>query len=189
MTPAPATAAVPELPVAPPKPAAPEKGSLLVAAAWDRRITVSLDGGAPQGLDRPLKLQLAPGEYELSWAVDLGDYRDTAKTRITVKAGATTAADVPLRPPGRLTVQAALSSPRGAVLLDGVEVGQTPLRNRAVKAGEHRLEVLPAGGVGTGAAIVETLTIHPTTQTLVTVDLARGAITSLHEKPLESGAQ
>jgi serine/threonine-protein kinase len=189
VTPTPVTAAEPPPPVAPPKPAAPEKGSLLVAAAWDRRITVSLDGGAPQGLDRPLKLQLAPGEYGLSWAVDLGDYRDTAKTRITVKAGATTAADVPLRPPGRLTVQAALSSPRGAVLLDGVEVGQTPMRNRAVKAGEHRLEVLPAGGAGTGAAIVETLNIHPTTQTLVTVDLARGAITSLHEKPLESGVQ
>ena len=180
--PAPPPAPIP----APPPP--PSKGTLLVAAAWDPRVTVSVDGGSPRRLDGVVRLALEPGEHTLRWAVDLGGFRDSATSRVTVRSDATTAADIPLRPPSRLTVQAGLASPRGAIRLDGVDLGESPIRARPVKAGEHRLEIFARVAEGGAAAppIVETLVLHSDTQTTVTFDLTRGAITSVHEKPSET---
>ena len=187
-TPATPAPTAPPAPVAPPAPPPPSKGTLLVAAAWDPRVTVSVDGGSPRRLDGVVRLALEPGEHTLRWAVDLGGFRDTATSRVTVRSDATTAADIPLRPPSRLTVQAGLASPRGAIRLDGVDIGESPIRARPVKAGEHRLEIFAPRAEGGAAAppIVETLVLHSDTQTTVTFDLTRGAITSVHEKPSET---
>jgi serine/threonine protein kinase len=180
----PTGAIVPPAVVEPPKPQPPKNGTLAFATGWDPRVTVSVAGGPPVRLERALRRELPPGDYDLVWSVDLGDYRDSAKSRASVVSGATVNLAVPLPAPGRLTVQAALGSPRGVVRVDGAELGPTPLRNRALKAGDHRLEILPAGGA-TNAPVAESLTIRPGTQTLVTIDLARGVVTSLHEKPLD----
>jgi serine/threonine-protein kinase len=183
---APPGAAIQPVPavVEPQKPAPPKNGTLSFAAGWDPRITVAIAGGSPLRLERAQRREFPPGDYDLVWSVDLGDYRDSAKTRASVTSGATVNLTVPLPAPGRLTVQAALGSPRGMVRIDGSDLGPTPLRNRALRAGEHRLEILPSGGA-TNASMVETLTIHAATQTLVTVDLGRGVVTSLHEKPID----
>ncbi len=174
-----ATAAAAEAPGAVPaaEPAAsepgppprPTTGSLVVSRSWSDRMTVAVDGQAPRRLSREHTWELAPGRYELRFDLEAVDYREEQTVPVEVRAGETRRVEIPIRPPGRLTVQAALGSPQGRVQLDSQDLGPSPIQERALRPGDYRIEILPPEGGGLQPVSGE-LTLAAGGETVVTFD-------------------
>jgi hypothetical protein len=114
-------------------------GWLSVFAPFELQIT---EGTHVVRLDETGKTLLAPGPHDLRLENrDLG-YGETR--RVDVQPGQTTSLSL-VAPPSTLTVTA--NSP-AVVLIDGQEVGDTPLMNHPIPLGTRDI-VVRAGGVGT----------------------------------------
>ena len=124
---APAEAPAAIAPPAPPVASPVGTGTVRIERAWSNRMTVRVDDGPVQALDRDLPLSLAPGPHRLSFALVGSRYSDHREREIEVAAGESLAIRSPIPRPGLLRVQAAVGSPRAAVRVDGREVGSSPV--------------------------------------------------------------
>lgn len=106
---------------------APARGSVAVQAPLP--LEVQVDGRSIGTTGRPIAL--APGTYDLELVNDAVGFRRAE--RVTVAAGRTTTLAVEV-PPGRVNVNAI---PWAAVSVGDVELGETPLANITLPAGEH----------------------------------------------------
>jgi serine/threonine-protein kinase len=164
----PAEATPPE----PPKP--PEKARLTVAKAWDDAMTVTVDDGPVRRLDRRQNLELEPGDYVLTFELTRPDYSDRRETRVSLKPGQSRTVEVPLQRPGTLSVQQAIAAPIGLVTVDGETWGPSPVRNRKLRPGTHKLEIAPVRAEAEGGARVALeVTIKPQAAVTVTFDLRK----------------
>jgi len=178
----PAVAPTPPVTTVAPLPRPLGKASVVVAAGWDPRITVSIDGQTPQALDRPLRGEIVEGPHEFVFRLDTPEFSDSQKVRLTLAPGETREIGIPIAAPGRLTVQAALSSPIGNVVVDGKDLGPSPLRNRLLLAGSHLVEISDPRGATDSIPISKTVDIRAGFATTATFDLGKGELTT-REKP------
>jgi serine/threonine-protein kinase len=176
-------------PTASPPPAVPAptpqplgKATVVLAAGWDPRMTVSIDGQVPQPLDRPLRGEITEGAHEFVFSLETPEFSASQKVRRTLEADQTHEIGIPIAAPGRLTVQAALSSPIGQVKVDGKDLGPSPVRSRLVLAGTHSVEILDPRNPEPSKAISQTIEMRAGFATTVTFDLATGELTT-REKP------
>jgi hypothetical protein len=178
--------AQPEPPKPPPPPA---KGTLIVPAAGDPRTTLTVDGGPARALDRDFRVELEPGQHTLVFELISGTYEDSQRVRVTLREKESKTVESPVLAPGQITVQPALGTPMGLVRLDGEDLGQAPLRAHLVRAGGHRLEIMPLRMDGQSGRPASTeVTIKPGMLTTVTFDLAEGAVRNVHERPAATPA-
>jgi hypothetical protein len=101
----------------------------LVAVQAPLPLEVQLEGRSIGTTGRPIAL--AAGSYDLEFVNDAVGFRRAE--RVTVTAGRTTTLAVEV-PPGRVNVNAI---PWAAVSVADVDLGDTPLANIALPAGEH----------------------------------------------------
>lgn len=106
---------------------APARGSVAVQAPLP--LEVRIEGRSIGTPGRPVAL--AAGTYDLEFVNDAVGFRRAE--RVTVTAGRTTTVVVEV-PPGRVNVNAI---PWAAVSVGDVELGETPLANITLPAGEH----------------------------------------------------
>jgi serine/threonine protein kinase len=152
--PAPATAA----PVLEPTPAAavpatpppvatlpppPPKTTVTIAKAWSAEMTVAIDGGAARRLDTANTIELEPGNHVLSFSLVLPDYTDSDEVVVNLKPGQGRRVETPLRRPGRVTIQQAPGTPVGLIRINSESAGMSPVRKKLLRAGVHRLEIMP----------------------------------------------
>jgi hypothetical protein len=112
-------------------------GFLKVFAPFELRIT---DGRRAIQLDDQNQALLPPGSYALQLENTSLGYRDTR--RVEVNPGQTTTLSI-VPPPSALTVTA--SAP-AVVLVDGEQVGETPLTNHPIALGTRDIVVRSIAG-------------------------------------------
>jgi hypothetical protein len=113
-------------------------GWLKLFAPFEVQIT---EGTAAVRLDEQSQVMLAPGVHELRFENRALGYRDTR--RVEVRPGQTTS--LSLAPsPSSLTV---VSNLPAIVIVDGAEVGGTPLTNHPLALGTHDIIVRTPAGV------------------------------------------
>jgi hypothetical protein len=122
-------------------------------------------------LDREQTVELKPGTYDLEFSLETPSYSLAESARVVVRPGATARVEVPLRRPGRLTVQPHLNTRPGTVRLDGQMIGAAPVRGRWLPPGEHLIEVFPASSPGSEPAVRQTITVSSDQETVVTFDV------------------
>jgi eukaryotic-like serine/threonine-protein kinase len=158
-------------PEPPPAPKPPEKGTLVLAAAWDPQMTATVDGGAARRLDRQQTVQVAPGDHVVTFALVLPDYQDLQEQQVRVRPGQRLAVESPIERPGRLTVQAAIESPQGMVVVDGQSLGLSPRLRHPLRPGSHQVQITPlAAGATPRVAQVD---VRSDALIVVTFDLRR----------------
>jgi hypothetical protein len=161
----------------------------MFAAAADPRTTLTIDGGPARALDREFRTELEPGTHDLFFELIVPGYEDSQRVRVTLREKETKSVDNPVAAPGQITVQPALGTPMGMVRLDGGDLGQAPVRARPVRAGAHKLEIVPMRLDGQSGRPASTeVTIRPGVLTTVTFDLAEGTVRNVHERPASAGA-
>jgi len=125
-------------------------GWLTVFAPFELRIT---EGASEVRLDESGKVMLPPGPHDLRFENrDLG-YRETH--HIEVQPGQTTSLSV-VAPPSTLTVTA--SAP-AVVLIDGQQVGETPLTSHPIALGTR--DIVVKGADGTERRFTQKVTVAP----------------------------
>ncbi len=195
--PQPSSTPAPEVPVPPtpaptpvatpaPTPEPPRRGVLELAAGWDVAIVVRVDGRRIR-LDHDQTVELPPGGYDLAYSLETPSYSLAETTRVELRPGARQRVEVPLRPPGRLSVQPHLNTRPGTVRLDGEMVGAAPLRGRWLRPGEHLIEVFPAGATDGEPPVRVTVTIASGEETVVTFDVDGGQSTQVRSRPASGG--
>ncbi|MEO8503686.1 MAG: serine/threonine-protein kinase [Acidobacteriota bacterium] len=158
-------------PVVPPP--VPEKATIVVAAAWDPQMTVTVDG-ATRALEHAQTFQVTPGRHVLSFALTGGDYSQLQEKTIEVRSGSTTSYASPIVRPGRLTVQPAPSSPLGTVMVDGDNLGPGVINNKAISPGTHRIEIrYPRQEVDGSKVITQMISVESGVRTTVTFNLLK----------------
>src|SRR5436190_211776 len=145
--PAPVAPVVPTpAPVAPtpaPAPKPPAKAVLVLPAAWDREMTVTVDRGAARQLDRAQEIEITP-EWHLFIFELLSDSPVRKEVKIDPKPGERVRMDVPIAKPGFVTVQSALSSPTGMITVDGETWGMSPQTRHPMQPGPHVVTIRAA---------------------------------------------
>lgn len=175
-TEAPPGSPTPELTVEPPvEPVeevapAPTVGVLSFPAGWSPRIRVSIDGSPPGPLGT--SHEVAPGAHQVTFSLELPGYRASRTLRVKVAAGDWKRVDLPLRPPGRLSIQAALGAPQTIVAIDGERPRQTPVHARMVASGQHRIAVFDRLG-STTPQLEASVYVRSGEETIVTFDPQR----------------
>jgi hypothetical protein len=111
-------------------PASPAAGWLSVAA--DHELEIMQDG-AQIGTSRTERLMMAAGTYNLEFTNDALGFSVTKSVKI--EAGRVAKLSVAI-PDGTLSVNA---TPWAEVFVDGTPIGQTPVGNLPMKAGQHEL--------------------------------------------------
>jgi len=133
-----------------------------------------VDDGPVRRLDRKQTLELEPGDHTLTFELERPDYSDRRETRVSLKPGQSRTVEVPLQRPGTLSVQQAISAPIGLVVVDGETWGPSPVRNRKLRPGAHKLEIAPVRAEAEGGARVALqVTIKPQAAVTVTFDLRK----------------
>lgn len=179
-TPAPTPTASPT-PAPVPTAAAPRLGRLVIAPGWDAATTVTVAGRRVR-LDREQTIELPPGGYDLVFALETPSFALEQGLRAEVVAGGSVAVVVPLRRPGRLSIQPHLNTRPGVIRLDGQMLGAAPLRGRWLTPGEHLVEVFPVGATGGEPPVKVTVTIDSEIETVVTFDVDGGQPTQVRTR-------
>jgi serine/threonine-protein kinase len=178
----------PEPEAEPPAPKPPERGTLVLAAAWDPRITVSVDGGPPRALDRRESLDVAPGDHVLSFELLSPQYSAMDERRVRVRPGQRVSVENPILQPGRLTVLAAIGSAQAIVRVDDESLGTTPKINHYLRPGPHRVELVALRPEAQAEpALVIPLETKSLTDATLTFDLAKRTH-QLNERPSAGGS-
>ena len=134
-------------------------GWLSVFAPFEVQIT---EGGRGIRLDESGKVLLSPGPHDLRFENgDLG-YRETR--HVEVQPGQTTSVSL-VTTPSTITVTA--SAP-AAVLIDGQQVGETPLTNHPIALGTR--DIVVRGADGTERRFTRRVTVAPV---LIDVDFSK----------------
>jgi len=136
--PAPVAPVVPA-PVAPapaPAPKPPAKAVLVLPAAWDPEMTVTIDRGSARQLNRSQEIELTPERHLLIFEL-LSDSPVRREIKIDPKPGERVRMDIPIARPGIVTVQAALSSPAATISVDGETWGVSLAVRRPLQPGAH----------------------------------------------------
>ena len=152
---------------------------------WNPAIQVSIDGGESIRLATVEELELTPGPHSLTFSLAAGGYRATQTVNLELSPGQSQAIRVPIRPPGRLSVQAHLGSPQGLVRIGTQRLlSPTPLRGHALKPGRHRVAIFSHEDRTTPAAevVLEVRTGH---ESIVTFDLEGDRAPHVREKALQ----
>lgn len=119
-------------------------GRLALAPAWNREITVSVDGGAPVVLDRRRVFEVEAGvDHVLTFELATRDYQIREQVVTQVGVGRLLETPVPLVRPGAVSIAPAGESERPVFVRIGDEaIGWTPILDLPVPAGDHVLSLL-----------------------------------------------
>ena len=167
----PAQATTEPLPVpAPAKPAPPMFGRLQFAPAWSSAIVAQV-GDQRIRLDQDRSIEVSPGSHDVVFSLETADYKLSGRRRVTVAAGSSERVEVPIERPGKLTVQQHLGTRAGVVRVDGDMIGNAPVRGKWLAAGDHLVEIFPAGAPSGDAPVRRDLTIRSNQETVLTFDL------------------
>ena len=158
------------------------EATLTVAASWHPDTTVAIDGGRPTNLSKSLSFDLQPGDHKAVFSLSTPDYFSRQTVRLELESGEQRTLRSPIQRPGHLTVQASLGSPQGLVAVDGQLVGSSPLRDRKLAPGSHRLELYPLEGAAVPLATTQ-LDIGASQETVVTFDLTGRQELSVRRRP------
>jgi len=169
-----------------PTPPPPRRGVLVLSPGWDPATVVQVAGRRVR-LDQEQSLELAPGAYDLVYTLETPSYSLEQGARVELRPGATERVEVPIRRPGRLSVQPHLNTRPGVVRLDGQMVGAAPLRGRWLAPGEHLVEVFPVGAAGGEPPVKVTVTVASGEETVVTFDVDGGQGTQVRSRPATDG--
>jgi serine/threonine-protein kinase len=181
VVPTPAPTAVPT-----PEPTPLPLGRLVLAEGWDQATAVSVAGRRVR-LDREQTLELRPGTYDLEYSLETPSYSLAESARVVVRPGATARVEVPLKRPGRLTVQPHLNTRPGTVRLDGQMIGAAPVRGRWLPPGEHLIEIFPASSPGAEPSVRQTVAISSDQETVLTFDVDGKVELTTRTRPLGGG--
>ena len=165
------------------EPPPPAPGTLtLLAVPWSEGMVAEL-GGKNYPLIKSWKIDLDAGTHRVLCRLEIPGY--SAQERVSVRLGAGESRDFrcPIEQPGALSVWALPGRRQGNVVVDDNLLGASPIRQRLLAPGEHTV-VLRTSADGE-AAIEQTVTISPGTESIVSFDLADGRFT-LSNKPLET---
>lgn len=119
-------------------------GRLALAPAWNREITVSVDGEAPVVLDRRRVFEVEAGvDHVLTFELATRDYQIREQVVTQVGVGRLLETPVPLVRPGAVSIAPAGESERPVFVRIGDEaIGWTPILDLPVPAGDHVLSLL-----------------------------------------------
>jgi hypothetical protein len=141
-------------------PASPAAGWLSVASEFELQV---LQDGSQIGTSRTEKLMMAAGTYNLEFSNDALGFSVTKSVKVT--PGQVTRVSVPI-PDGTLSVNA---TPWAEVFVDGNRIGDTPIGNVALKAGQHELIFRnPKNGEKK-----QTVVVRPGQSARVTIDMTK----------------
>ena len=167
---------------APPPP--PQPATVRLRAAWDPRITVSVDRAKPWPLTRNRVLQLDAGEHTLTYSLVSPGYIANKTVNLRLDFGEQRTLANPIKPPGALTVQAELGSPQGIVIVDGRTVGVSPIRRRLLPPGEHWITIRNRNPESAqNVNIAHRLSSRQ--ESILTFDLRRADEITISEAPLQ----
>ena len=148
-------------------------GRLALAAAWDPRITVSIDGDAPVVLDRRRVFEIeAEVDHVLTFELATRDYQIREQVVTQVGVDRLLETPVPLVRPGAVSIAPATESERPVFVRIGDEaIGWTPILDLPVPAGDHVLSLLRNPRWQPEDRIDQRIQVNPREETLVQFDL------------------
>lgn len=164
----------------------PEPARVRVGPAWGPGLSVWI-AGREFVLDRERIVELEPGTHSVRFRLQAPDYSFEERVRLTVEAGRTHRLEIPIQPPGKLTVQAHLETPPGTVRLNGQELGSSPIRGKWLLPGTYSLEVLPLSPSVERPPLAQSLAVASQQETIVTFDLEGREPILIRQKPLVAG--
>jgi serine/threonine-protein kinase len=168
-----------------PPPPPPSPASLRVtAASWADRTTLRLGSKGPlYTLEVPLRLNLQANLYRLSFQIEHRGYQDNASMDLRLRAGEQRSITCPIPRPGTLSVRARPGLPQGQVLINGADMGSTPISRHFLRPGQYLIEIRPtqrgSGGDENGATGVDPATPQPASSLVKNVTLEAGFETTI----------
>ena len=148
-------------------------GTVVVPPAWDPRMVVRADGRS-YTLNEERRIQLPRGRASLSFTLtDDPDtpWPDADRRTIQVQVGdGTTTVEVPLLPPGAVTLRAALNAPQAYIRLNDRAVDWLPIRTLSMRPGEYTVTASQESS-GEGETRSFPLVVESGMETVVTVDI------------------
>ena len=91
-------------------------------------------------------LEVEPGVHHVTFSLSTPEYSARETVRVKVVPDGWKRVSMPLRPPGRLTIQSALGAPQSIVAIDQGRRQATPIYGRLVGPGGHRVAVYESAG-------------------------------------------
>ena len=149
-------------------------GVVTVPAAWDARMVVRVNGRS-YSLDREQSIQVPVGTASMDFS--LPDDPETAwpdarrrGIQVRVTEGDTAAVEIPLAPPGAVTLRAALDAPQAYIRLDDRALDWLPIRALSLPPGGYSVTASQESS-GEGETRTFALVIESGMETVITLDL------------------
>jgi hypothetical protein len=165
-------------------PHAPLPATIELTGIWHPAMLLSIDGGPSRRIALLGSPSLAAGEHVLMFSLRSPLYRATRTMTIHLEPGTERTVICPLKPPGAITIQAALGASRGLVRVDGEIVGKTPVRQLRLAPGEHQVSILFARP-SPARTMAATASLGSGEETIVTFDPRSESGFEIRSKPLE----
>ncbi len=181
----PTSQASPEPTPEPTPPPPPQPARLVVGPGWGSGLSV-LVGGREWSLDRERVVELEPGNHSVRFRLQTPEYTFEERVRLRLDEGQTRRVEIPLQPPGKLTVQAHLETPPGIIRINSTEAGASPLRGKWLLPGSHQVEIVPISPSASSSTLRETILISSGQETVVTFDLEQRQPLHVRQKPLSA---
>lgn len=159
----------------------PRPAVLTVEPGWTTEATVRV-GERSYPLDRPLRLEIPAGAYNLAFLSRVPGYEVREEQSVRLREGEQRRVANPIPRPALLTVRPHLNTPQGQVAIDGRVLGTTPLQRRLLRPGPHLLEILPLGS-GDAGRLSQSIELATATELVVTFDLTGAQTLRLREQP------
>ncbi|MCP4204058.1 MAG: hypothetical protein GY769_19250, partial [bacterium] len=146
--------------------------TIFLPPSWHAEMTVSIDGGASQPLDRRHTRRLRPGPHKLIFRLDTPSYQVRRSLDLELEPGETRSIESPLAPPAALRVEVLPGSVAGRVEIDGRSFDLPLETPQVLEPGSHRLALhaSPADALG---PLTKTVDLDSATVHLVTFDMRR----------------
>ncbi|MEM6795373.1 MAG: protein kinase [Acidobacteriota bacterium] len=157
-----------------------DEGTLVaVKPDWTERMTVRLDRGKARALDKDRAFKRPPGTYTLTFRFAQDAYEFEQAARVKLGEAAVRRVRPPFPEPAAITVQQAITTPRGQVFIDGKPYGNSTLRSALLSPGERQVEIRP---LGEGEPLSTSLTLAPGALVVLTFDLETGKMTQTQKE-------
>ncbi len=115
-------------------------GVLTLLPGWSKNVVARINGES-YILKKPVKVDLKPDEYMVSFHLNINGFRYSKTVNLRIEEGEVKQLKPDLPYPARVTFLNLLGTPRGEIFLNGRVIGKSPIKSFAVPPGDYTLEI------------------------------------------------